>query len=175
MHDLGHAGGSQYFYVRGRNLVALDRSSGEFSHAVFPPPSEENDDDDFDLVMWTHSFYATDGRDGEPRIFTVFYETMKVYAKLDGGEWALEKSLSLREATRGLPGYKEEFFGQRPLEIVTRARGPGYVTLSAGILETTWEWLISVDLETMQVAATADMGAVMYRCEFPWPPLLNSV
>jgi hypothetical protein len=149
--------GVQYFYVRGRNLVALDRSSGEFSHAVFPPPSEENDDDDFDLVMWTHS-YATDGRDGEPRIFTVFDETMKVYAKLDGGEWALEKSLSLREATRGLPGYKEEFFGQRPLEIVTR--GPGYVTLSPGILETTWEWLISVDLETMQVVelAAADTG-----------------
>ena len=180
MHDLGHAGGSQYFYVRGRNLVALDRSSGEFSHAVFPPPSEENDDDDFDLVMWTHSFYATDGRDGEPRIFTVFDETMKVYAKLDGGEWALEKSLSLREATRGLPGYKEEFFGQRPLEIVTR--GPGCVTLSPGILETTWAWLISVDLETMQVvelaAAVADTGAVMYRCEIvPWPPVLklNSV
>ena len=54
-------------------------------------------------------------------------------------------------------------------------RGPGYVTLSPGIVETTWEWLISVDLETMQVAATADMGAVMYRCEFPWPPVLNSV
>ena len=183
MRDLGCAGGSQYFYVRGhRNqLVALDRSSGEFSVAVFPPPSENqggDGDGDFDIIMLRRLFYATDGRDGEPRIFTVIGETMKVYAKLDGGEWALEKSLSLREATRGLPGYKEEFFGQRPLEIVTR--GPGYVTLSPGILETTWKWLISVDLETMQVAlaeaAAADMGEVMYRCEIvPWLPVLNSV
>jgi len=179
MHDMGLAGGSQYFYVRGRNLVVLDRSSGEFSRAVFPPPSENQggggDDFDVDLIMWRAFSHATDGRDGEPRIFTVFDETMKVYAKLDGGEWALEKSLSLREATRGLPGYKDEFFGQphQRLDIVTR--GPGYVTLSPGIVETTWEWLISVDLETMQVAATADMGAVMYRCEFPWPPVLNSV
>ena len=61
-------------------------------------------------------------------------------------------------------------------------RGPGCVTLSPGILETTWAWLISVDLETMQVvelaAAVADTGAVMYRCEIvPWPPVLklNSV
>ena len=58
-------------------------------------------------------------------------------------------------------------------------RGPGYVTLSPGIVETTWEWLISVDLETMQVAlaeaAAADMGEVMYRCEIvPWLPVLNS-
>ncbi|KAG2621703.1 hypothetical protein PVAP13_3NG321900 [Panicum virgatum] len=174
MRDLGCAGGSQYFYVRGhRNqLVALDRSSGEFSVAVFPPPSENqggSDDFDVDLIMWRAFFHATDGRDGEPRIFTVIGETMKVYAKLDGGEWALEKRLSLREATRGLPG---------PLGVVTR--GPGYVTLSPGTRETTRVWLISVDLETMQVAlaeaAAADMGEVMYRCEIvPWLPVLNSV
>ena len=184
MRDLGCAGGSQYFYVRGhRNqLVALDRSSGEFSVAVFPPPSENqggDDDFDVDLIMWRAFFHATDGRDGEPRIFTVIGETMKVYAKLDGGEWALEKSLSLREATRGLPGYKDEYFGKpRPLGVVTR--GPGYVTLSPGTRETTRVWLISVDLETMQVAlaeaAAADMGEVMYRCEIvPWLPVLNSV
>ncbi|RLN30720.1 hypothetical protein C2845_PM05G03450 [Panicum miliaceum] len=177
MHDLGRAGGSQYFYVQGRNLlVALDRSSGEFSHAVFPPPSENqgDGDGDFDLPMCRRLFYATDGRDGEPRIFTVFDETMRVYAKLGGGEWALEKSLSLPEATRGLPGYQDEFFfGQpRPLDIVTR--GPGYVILSPRILAT---WLVTVDLETMQVtlAAAADTGAVINRCEIPWPPVLNSV
>ena len=61
----------------------LDRSSGEFSRAVFPPPSENqggDGDGDFDIIMLRRLFYATDGRDGEPRIYTVFGETMKVYA-----------------------------------------------------------------------------------------------
>ncbi|CAO1939555.1 unnamed protein product [Urochloa humidicola] len=90
--DLGRAGGSWYFYTEGRNLVVLDGSTGKLSHSVLPPPSK-NWVDDFDLHIWGSKFYVADGRDGKPRIFTVFDETMKVYARLDGGEWALEKRL----------------------------------------------------------------------------------
>nr|TKW29244.1 hypothetical protein SEVIR_3G383700v2 [Setaria viridis] len=163
LHELGGAGGSQYFYAPGRNLVVLDRGTGEFFHAVFPPPTVSWAGD-FDVHVTRSRFYVTGGRDGKPRIFTVFDETMKVYARPDGGEWMLQKSLSLPEATRTCPA--------RTLDIQTS--GTGYVVL---LLKTALDkWLISVDMETMLVTLAAeDTGPVMYRCEIPWPPVLNNV
>ncbi|KAL6622520.1 hypothetical protein ACP70R_032399 [Stipagrostis hirtigluma subsp. patula] len=171
MRHLGRAGGSWYFYIVGRKLIALDGGTGEFSYSVLPPPSEINWGD-LDEHMWNNNFYVADGRDGEPRIFTVLSDTMKVFARLGGdGEWALEKSVELSKAAGGLPGYKQSFFDDdMTMNILTR--GPGYVVLSPKTVE---RWLISVDLETMEVAPVAeDMGLLVYRCEFPWPPALNA-
>ncbi|CAL4898335.1 unnamed protein product [Urochloa decumbens] len=169
MHDLGQAGGSWYFYMQGRNLIVLDGGTGEFSHSVLLPTLENWDGAAFDLHVRSNKFCIADGHDGEPRFLSVFDATMKVYARPDSGEWMLEKSILLSEATRSLPGYKDEFFSQ-PMNILTR--GLGYVILSPKTLD---KWLISVDLETMQVAlAEEDMGTMVYRCEVPWPPVLNS-
>ncbi|CAM0148395.1 unnamed protein product [Urochloa decumbens] len=169
LHNMGRAGGCQYFYAEGRDLIGLDVSTGEFSYSVFSPSWT----DDFDVYMWMKSkLCAVDGSDGEPRIFTVFDETMRVYAKPDGGgEWTLEKSLSVPEVARDvLPGYKDEAFQY----VVVDTKGPGYVILS---LKTALDkWLISVDPVTMEVELVAkDMGSppVMYPCEIPWPPVLS--
>ncbi|RLM98849.1 hypothetical protein C2845_PM06G32190 [Panicum miliaceum] len=62
---------------------------------VLPRPRPQNQGDgDFDLRMRRRLFYATDGRDGEPRILTVFDETLKVYRearrrRVSAGEEAL--------------------------------------------------------------------------------------
>ncbi|CAN6334645.1 unnamed protein product [Urochloa humidicola] len=166
--DIGRAGGCQYFYAQGQNLVVLDVSTGEFSYSVFSPSWT----DDFGVCKWRKSRLCTaDGSDGKARIFTVFDETMRVYGKPDGGggEWTLEKSLLLPEVAHTLPGYNDEAFEY----VVVDTKCPGYVILS---LKTALDkWIISVDLVTMQVALVAkDMGPpVMYPCEIPWPPVLN--
>ncbi|RLN00611.1 uncharacterized protein C2845_PM06G32290 [Panicum miliaceum] len=107
---LGRAGGSWYFHVEGRILVELDGSTGDSTSSVILA-IEESDQ--------RCKYLVTEGRDGKPRFFTVFNNTMKVFAKLHSGEWALENSVLLSEATCGLPGYQPSFFiyGQ---EILTR-------------------------------------------------------
>ncbi|KAK3124548.1 hypothetical protein QOZ80_7BG0588220 [Eleusine coracana subsp. coracana] len=92
-----------------------------------------------------------------------------VFKRVEDGDWALDKSVVLPEATRGLPGYKPEFF-ESPMNILTR--GPGFVVLSPQVVE---RWLVSVDLETMEVSpAEEEMGVMVYGCALPWPPALNA-
>ncbi|CAO1939531.1 unnamed protein product [Urochloa humidicola] len=158
--SLGHAGGSCYFYVKGRRLIVLDGSTGDFSSSILPPL------EDWDLDAFSYNLFVTNGRDGMPRIITVTCDTMKVFMKLDGCEWALEKTVILHEATQGLPGYQPWFFCY--LQKVL-ARGEGFVVLSPR-----GSWPFSIDLETMEVAPAIDMGLMMYRCELPWPPALHA-
>ncbi|CAL4898296.1 unnamed protein product [Urochloa decumbens] len=161
-HSLGHAGGSWYFYVKGRTLIVLDGSTGDFSSSVLPPL------EDWDLYTWTYNFFVTSGRDGMPRIITVIGDTMKLFAKLDGCEWVLEKSVLLPKATQDLPGYQPWFFNL-PQNVLMR--GEGFVVLSPMY---GGPWPFSINLETMEVAPAAYMGLMMYRCELPWPPALHA-
>ncbi|CAL4898291.1 unnamed protein product [Urochloa decumbens] len=162
-HSLGHAGGSWYFYVKGcRTLIVLDGSTGDFSSSVLSPL------EDWDLHTCIYNFFVTNGRDGMPRIITVIYDTMKVFVKLDGCEWALEKTVLLSEATQGLPGYQPCFFN-RPQNVLMRSEG--FVVLSP---EDGGPWPFSINLETMEVAPAAYMGLMNYRCELPWPPALHA-
>lgn len=169
---LGHAGGSWYFHKRSHvtansddQLIQLDGTTGEFSLSELSLHLE----DGFDFHYSNENFYVAECLDdGKPRIVAVFDETLKVFTRVGDGDWALEKSIILSEATRGLPGYKPAFF-EKPMNILTR--GPGFVILSPQALE---KWLVSVDLETMEVAlAEEDMGTVVYGCQIPWPPALN--
>ncbi|CAL4905617.1 unnamed protein product [Urochloa decumbens] len=157
---LGHAGGSHYMYVDGSILIKLDSSTGDFTSSVLP--AIEDWDQRYDR-------FVAEGRDGKPRIFTVFDSTMKVFARLDSGEWALEKSVLLSEATSGLPGYEPAFFyhGQ-----VILFRGSGFVTLYP---EVEVEWQYSINLQTMEVElANGDKGRILRWCELPWPPALHA-
>ncbi|XP_062203225.1 uncharacterized protein LOC133905454 isoform X2 [Phragmites australis] len=149
---LGRAGGSWYFHAEGRTLVMLDGSTSEFSSSMLP--AIEN----WDFHTWSHNFFITDGRDGKPRIFTLFDNDMKVFARLDSDEWVLVKRVLLSEATHGLPGY-QPFFFSHPLNILTR--GAGFVILSPCLGA---PWPFSVDLETVEVApASADMGDMVFQ------------
>ncbi|RLN29995.1 uncharacterized protein C2845_PM05G03540 [Panicum miliaceum] len=150
---LGRAGGSRYFCIEGRILVELDGSTDDSSPSVLPAIEES---------YQRCKYFVTEGRDGKPRFVTVFNNTMKVLAKFHSGEWALENSVLLSEATRGLPGYQPSFFiyGQDILTRVCRTVAP-----------------YSIDLETMEAEpTTGDMGPMEYRKQGPssgsgWAPV----
>ncbi|CAN6356711.1 unnamed protein product [Urochloa humidicola] len=156
---LGRVGGSRYLYAKGRILIHLDGSTGDFTSSVLPAI------EDWDLYICA----VIEGRDRKPRILTMFDNTMKIFAVLEGGEWGLEKSVLLSEATRGLPGFQPSFFSyyQDFLTI-----GTGFVTLTPPFGE---PWPYSIDLETMEAKlAAGDMGFLVHRCELPWPPALHA-
>ncbi|CAN6329605.1 unnamed protein product [Urochloa humidicola] len=160
---LGRAGGSCYFCVEGRTLVNLECSTGDFTSSALPAIG------DLDFDRYRCNFAVAELRDGKPHIITVSNNTLKVFTRLDNGEWTWEKSALLWEVTCGLPGYKPSFFysGQDIL-----VRGSGYVILSPQSAES---WQYSVDLETMGVElTTCDMKPMVYRCELPWPPALHT-
>uniref|UniRef100_A0ACD5UPV5 Uncharacterized protein n=1 Tax=Avena sativa TaxID=4498 RepID=A0ACD5UPV5_AVESA len=92
------------------------------------------------------------------------------------GEWGIQSSHGLLEATRGLTGYKEEYFINGGLEIVS-AYGHGRSVVVAPVVEKTW--LFTVDLGTMEVARwkhkmDENTSVVSYPCELPWPPDLRA-
>ncbi|CAL5020792.1 unnamed protein product [Urochloa decumbens] len=160
---MGHGGGCWYF-VQGRALIIVDGNTGDFSFAELPPLVE-----DWDSHASVRDFFITNGRDGKLRIFTVFDGTMKVFLRLEGGEWALEKRVLLSEATRGLPGYEPSFFSKP--QYVLRI-GVEYVILSPYAGQT---WIFSINLETMEAAsAVRTMTPMVYGCELPWPPTLHA-
>ncbi|CAL4905619.1 unnamed protein product [Urochloa decumbens] len=167
---LGRAGGSRYFCVEGTSLVILDGSTGDFTSSVFPAIGV------FDFDMERCNFFVTELRDGKPRIVTVSHCTLKVFARLGNGEWALEKSVLLWQSTRGLPGYNLLFF-HYDQDILTR--GTGSVILSPWsvvlCLQFAEKWRYSINLETMEAErASCDMGLMVYRCDLPWPPVLHA-
>ncbi|CAL4898292.1 unnamed protein product [Urochloa decumbens] len=159
-HFLGHAWGSHYIYADGNILIKLDGSTGDFTSSMLP--AIEDWDQRYDR-------FVAEDRDGKPCIFTVFDSTMKVFARLDSGEWALEKSVLLSEATSALPGYQPSFFhGDQGILI----RGSGFVTLYPEV-EVNWQY--SINLQTMEAElAEGDKGRKLYRCELPWPPALHA-
>ncbi|CAN6329601.1 unnamed protein product [Urochloa humidicola] len=159
---VGHGGGCWYF-VQGGSLIILDSSTGDFSFSKLPPLLE-----DWDSHAADRNFFITNGRDSKLRIFTVFDGTMKVFVRIQGGEWALEKKVLLSEVTCDLPGYKPSFFiWMRHVVMV----GAGYVILTP-YMET---WIFSINLETVEAApAVESMTSTVYGCELPWPPTLNA-
>ncbi|CAL4905614.1 unnamed protein product [Urochloa decumbens] len=138
---LGRGGGSWYFYGGDNVLIKLDGSTGEFSSSVLPAI------EDWDVLISRYKCFVTDSRDGKPRIFAVVDGTMKVYARLDGADWALYKSVLLSEATRRLRAYQPSAFSLDP---IVRTRGCGFVVLYPQFLMT---WPFSIDLETMDTGA----------------------
>ncbi|CAN6329603.1 unnamed protein product [Urochloa humidicola] len=160
---LGRAGGSRYFCVEGRTLVDLNCSTGDFTSLAFPAI------EDLYFDKERCNFFVTELRDGKPHIITLFNNTLKVFARLDSGEWALEKSAMLQELTCGLPGYNPSYLYSNQ-DIL--ARGSGLVIFSQLPAES---WQYSVNLETMEVElATYDMHPMVYWCELPWPPALHA-
>ncbi|CAN6348217.1 unnamed protein product [Urochloa humidicola] len=163
---LGHASGSLYFYIKdgSRTLIGLDGSTGVFSSSVLP--AIEN----WDAHIQRFNCFLTEGCDGNPRIVVAFDGTMKVFARLDSTEWALEKMIQLSEATCSLPGYPSSLFGHRISTL-----GVGFVILSQRMYGIAEEWAFSVNLETMEASPAANnVGQIAYQWELPWPPALHA-
>lgn len=162
---LGRGGDSWYFYGGDSVLITLDGSTGKFSSSVLPAI------EDWDFLTSGSRCFVTDGRHGKARIFTVANNTLKVFTRIDGGDWALAKSVLLSEAARRLRAYQPSFFSLEP-SILTM--GAGFVVLSPQH-ESLSLWPFSIDLETMDTApVTCTMGKMVYRRELPWPPTLHA-
>ncbi|CAN6352152.1 unnamed protein product [Urochloa humidicola] len=163
---LGRASGSWYFYMKdgSRTLTRLDGSTGVFSSSLLP--AIEN----WDVHIQKFNCFLTEGCDGNPRILVTFDGTMKVFARLDSTEWALQKMIQLSEATCSLPGYPSSFLGHN-----ISTMGVGFVILSQRVFGIAEQWAFSVNLETMEASTAANnMGQIAYQCELPWPPALHA-
>ncbi|CAN6329599.1 unnamed protein product [Urochloa humidicola] len=163
--SLGRASGSLYFYVKGRSrtLVILDGSNGEFSSTLLP--AIEN----WDFYMQRYHCCVIEGCDGQPRIIVVFDNAIKMFARLDSTEWALEKKILLSEAIHSLPGYQPSFFGHHH---IIQTIGQGFIIILQGSGPA---YPFSVNLETMEAAPTGkSMGPRVYQCKLPWPPALHA-
>ncbi|CAM0148397.1 unnamed protein product [Urochloa decumbens] len=164
---LGRASGSVYFYINdgSRTLISLDGSTGVFSFSGVLPASEN-----WDVHAWRYNRVLTEGSDGKPRIVIAFDGAMKVFARLDSTEWALEKMIQLSEAASSLPGYPSSFLGHN-----ISTMGVGFVILSQRVVGIAEQWPFSVSLETMEASPAANnVGQIAYQCERPWPPALHA-
>uniref|UniRef100_A0A0E0E9R5 Uncharacterized protein n=1 Tax=Oryza meridionalis TaxID=40149 RepID=A0A0E0E9R5_9ORYZ len=82
------------------------------------------------------------------RLVSVVGGDLKVFLRRDGSDvWEPEKSLSLCDATRNMPGHKESYFGVAAVAAKIVSAGAGYIVLTPA--EETW--LFSVELATMEV------------------------
>ncbi|CAN6338726.1 unnamed protein product [Urochloa humidicola] len=164
---LGRASGSVYFYIKdgSRTLISLDGSTGVFSFSGVLPASEN-----WDVHVRRYNRVLTEGCDGKPRIVIAFDGTMKVFARLDSTEWALEKMIQLSEATCNLPGYPSSFLGHN-----ISTMGVGFVILSRRVYGIAEQWPFSINLDTMEASPAAiNVGQIAYQCERPWPPALRA-
>lgn len=97
---------------------------------------------------------------------------LALLARTSFEEWEIHKSVELKEATRGLAGYKEEYFDM-PLKVVMTSPKSIVFAPAKGT------WLFSVDLDTMGVTkrnhkTTDHLGMRDFPCELPWPPTLRA-
>jgi len=165
IHFAGRTAGMVYWGMESSSVLVLDESTLKFSLLAFLAP-----------MQWPNrrtSFRVIGGVDGGDtvRVVRMDGEDLEVFGQLpDSGEWVIERSINLRDATAKLPGWEYWFF-RLPASIVTADNT--FVVLTPG--EKTW--LFSVDLETMEVenedARNRDVGP-SYPCALPWPPVLQA-
>jgi hypothetical protein len=141
-------------------LITRNGSTGKFSLSVLPNAIGSC----WYRNIYTENFTIVDGGDGEPRIVIMMYDTMEVFARSLYGKWVLENKVMWSNVTCSLPTYD-------PLTVVKK--GVGFVVISPP--EPNQQRPFSVDLKTMEVAPATEgtRERMAYRCEFPWPPVLQ--
>ncbi|TVU09174.1 hypothetical protein EJB05_42620, partial [Eragrostis curvula] len=142
VHLAGRTGGRIYWCCKDEQVVVLDESTFKFSTMALP-----------DRMKWNFhtekTFRVLGGSDGGTLCIVRVTDDgdLEVYHQLHGrstGDWVLEKSVWLAEASRGLPGRKDDYIARTPNIIRVQE---GSVVLSPD-KET---WLFSVDIETMEL------------------------
>nr|BAD21805.1 hypothetical protein [Oryza sativa Japonica Group]BAD21841.1 hypothetical protein [Oryza sativa Japonica Group] len=138
---VGRAAGKIYWWAPGGLVQVFDEATDTFFLMEFPKH-----------MRWEYhksNLRVIGGVDGGGiRVVRMTGEDLEIYGESGGGEWAVERSVRLAEATRGLPGRQEVFFtAEAPAARIVTAGGDGFVTLAPAEDET---WLFSVDLETME-------------------------
>lgn len=138
---VGRAAGKIYWWAPGGLVQVFDEATATFFLMEFPKH-----------MRWEYhksNLRVIGGVDGGGiRVVRMTGEDLEIYGESGGGEWAVERSVRLADATRGLPGRQEVFFtAEAPAARIVTAGGDGFVTLAPAEDET---WLFSVDLETME-------------------------
>ncbi|CAD6225296.1 unnamed protein product [Miscanthus lutarioriparius] len=166
IHFAGRTAGKVYWGMESSSVLVLDESTLKFSLLAFPAP-----------MQWPNrrtSFRVIGGVDGGDTVRVVRMDgvDLVVFGQLlDSGEWVIERSISLRDATAELPGWKNWLF-RLPASIVTADNT--FMVLTPGEKP----WFFSVDLETMEVenddVRNREVGPSSYPCALPWPPVLQA-
>ncbi|CAN6162306.1 unnamed protein product [Urochloa humidicola] len=157
-------GGSAYWAIGQQDgaMLVLDMATAAFSVVTLPEHLLRSHD------RYNFRVVTGGGYDGALRVVRVLNNELKVFTRhLGGNEWVLENLVRLPEATRGLPGREDLFFGQNDAIIVAADDTHVLVTPQEKM------WPFSVDLETMEVECATERNkyagmAVPY--ELPWPP-----
>ncbi|PUZ70348.1 hypothetical protein GQ55_2G221600 [Panicum hallii var. hallii] len=168
IHLAGRAAGRVYWGIEDGTVLVLDESTLKFSLLTFPSQMRGP----YRRTSFRVIGSGVDGEDKAARVVRVDGEELEVFGQLpDFGEWVMEKSIRLRDATAGLPGGRDYRFFRLPARIVTA--GNTFVVLTPA--EKTW--LFSVELETMEVerehVRNRHIGP-SYPCALPWPPVLQA-
>ncbi|CAN6356142.1 unnamed protein product [Urochloa humidicola] len=142
---VGRARGFNFWAIQEDGTIfshSIGISTGAFSHFRLPENVQ---------ISTTTAFRFLENSRRRVLLVSVVGDELRVFANREQNyyagatnEWVQERSLRLPEATRGLPGHKQSYFG-RSAKIVTAGRG--YIVLTPA--EETW--VFSVDLETMEV------------------------
>ncbi|XP_034582915.1 uncharacterized protein [Setaria viridis] len=166
IHLAGRTAGRVYWGIEDGTVLVLEESTVKFSLLTFPAQMPGP----YRRTSFRVIGSSVDGED-RVRVVRVHGEDLDVFGQLlDSGEWVVEKSVALRDATAGLSGWDYRFF-RLPARIVTAGNTFVVLTPAEKI------WLFSVELETMEVenehVRNRNIGP-SYPCALPWPPLLRA-
>jgi hypothetical protein len=159
------------------DAILLDDDSLEFSKFDLPT-GRKTDPSSWETEGFS-TFRVVHGAGTEPKTARIVHtrgEALEVFRRRqatttdDGGAWVLERSIPrLSEACQGLPGHPGEKLLGWIVEVV--ADGAGLVILS--VLDHGWQWLFSVDVETMEMAVVPERTYLSATCPYtkPWFPV----
>ncbi|CAL5080928.1 unnamed protein product [Urochloa decumbens] len=163
IHLAGRAAGMIYWGLETGTVLVLDESTLVFSLLTFP-----------EHMQWPYrstSFRVIGGSDDTVQVLRLDGQDLVVYGQMPGsGQWVVEKSVRVRDAAAGLPGWRDSFSAQ-PARIV--AADDTFVLLS----RTEKTWIFSVELESMEAERRHERNrhaGPAYPCALPWPPLLQA-
>lgn len=162
------AAGKIYWSIRNSWALALDENMLGFLIVAFP---------DHVLLPDMRTRFrvvpeSDDGGDATVRVVRVGGQRLDVLTQTPPGsdQWVVEKTVQLRDAAAGLPGWDDRFLLQQPARIVSV--GDTFVVLTP----TEETWLFSMDLETMELERDHERNRYVgqaYPCSLPWPPVLE--
>ncbi|KAL6592362.1 hypothetical protein ACP70R_049415 [Stipagrostis hirtigluma subsp. patula] len=148
--------------TRGGRWLGVGKRTLEFSTMTLP-----------DHISWKfqkHNFRITGGGEAVRILRVTDSGDLEIYRQPHGGEWELENSVRLAEASHGLPGRKEEYFSG-PANIIKA--GEGFVVLSPD----EEKWLFSVDLDSLELEREHKRNKCSgpaFPYAPPWPPVLRA-
>ncbi|CAL5080925.1 unnamed protein product [Urochloa decumbens] len=162
LRSMGHTAAAVYWYTGRRKVLALDKTTAEFSCSLLP------DMEEWSLSMGQTELGVTAGRDGKDRVVhSGVGGKMKVFVRLQGssGDWELEKIIELPVLTCALP-----LFFSEPA-FIERHRSPMLV-LRLSWYKPLW---FRLDVENGVAESVSGFVDFPHLCELPWPPHLPCV